>query len=141
MNTPIKIIIPVHSFVDLITNSSSEIFSSATDGTVTAAKDLINKVLAAGKSEKTCSDLFKVKLLYHARCYVDGEMTDREFESKSDFDCFKSSYDEEGNHTDYDVFWNDLVIEAKDSNNADAKAAAKVLNGFIETHEIWEQST
>ena len=52
--------IPVHSFVDLITNSSSEIYVYADEGTVTAVKELINNLLKGVGSDKTSDDLFTV---------------------------------------------------------------------------------
>lgn len=54
-----KITVIIHSFVDLITNSSSEIFISATDKTLKAVKDIINN-LTDGK----CDELFDVALVY-----------------------------------------------------------------------------
>lgn len=59
-----NIYIPIHSFVDLITNSSSEIFVSDTENTVTALKEAIDSLLKLIKSDKTCNDLFDVKLAY-----------------------------------------------------------------------------
>lgn len=57
-----KQIIPVHSFVDLITNSSSEIFVSADQDTVNAVKKLVNTLLTAGGGKLTADDLFTFKL-------------------------------------------------------------------------------
>ena len=54
--------IPLHSFVDLITNSSSEIFVSATDSTVTAIKKLVDSLLLAGGSKFTVDELFEITL-------------------------------------------------------------------------------
>ena len=55
-----SLIIPVHSFVDVITNSSSEIFTSANEGTVKAVKELINNLLIGVGSNKTADDLFDI---------------------------------------------------------------------------------
>ncbi len=52
--------IPIHSFVDVITNSSSEIFVSADDSTAKAVKELINHLLKGVGSPKTSDDLFDV---------------------------------------------------------------------------------
>ena len=57
------ITIPIHSFVDLITNSSSEIFVSADANTVKAVKKLIDNILKASGSDKTADDLFEISLL------------------------------------------------------------------------------
>ena len=57
--------IPLHSFVDLITNSSSEIFISATDSTVTAIKKLVDSLLLAGGSKFTADELFEITIEDH----------------------------------------------------------------------------
>lgn len=140
MNKLIKFVIPVHSFVDLITNSSSEIFVSAGDSTVASAKEIVNKILAAGGSLATCDDLFNISLLYHVRYYDDdaSDTVEKEFNSEAEANAFKDA-NEDKFGGDYDAMWNDLVIEAKDSTNEDAKTAAKALDGFFGTYEKWEQ--
>lgn len=57
-----SLIIPVHSFIDLITNSSSETYISASSSTVTAFKEIIDGILKGSGSEKTCDDLFNLTL-------------------------------------------------------------------------------
>jgi len=54
--------IPLHSFVDLITNSSSEIFVQAHDKTIVAVKEVINNLLKGVGSDKTADDLFTIEL-------------------------------------------------------------------------------
>lgn len=56
------LIIPIHSFVDLITNSSSETFVAADRQTVSVLEGIIDAVLAAGGSDKKCHDLFRIGL-------------------------------------------------------------------------------
>lgn len=58
-----SILIPIHSFVDLITNSSSEVFVQATEKTVETVKDIINEVLKLQNSSKTADDLFSFTLV------------------------------------------------------------------------------
>ena len=53
-----SLFIPIHSFVDVITNSSSEIFVSADEGTVEAVKESINNLLKGTGSNKTADELF-----------------------------------------------------------------------------------
>jgi hypothetical protein len=48
----------VHSIIDVITNSSTEIFSGAKSQATEVAKELINKILSEGGSDKTADDLF-----------------------------------------------------------------------------------
>ena len=53
---------PVHSFAGLISNSSTEVYSAATDQTVRAVKKTINAILKVAKSSKTADDLFKITI-------------------------------------------------------------------------------
>ena len=57
-----KFILPVHSIVDLITNSSSEVYVVSDRSTIDAVRKLVNAVLQAGGSTKTCDDLVKLSL-------------------------------------------------------------------------------
>lgn len=57
----------IHSFVSLITNSSSEVFVAADRQTIAGVTDIINAILRAGGSEKRCEDLFNITL-----CVKDG---------------------------------------------------------------------
>lgn len=53
-----QLVINIHSFVDLITNSSSEIYVYASNGTIKSVKELINNLLKGVGSDKTADDLF-----------------------------------------------------------------------------------
>jgi hypothetical protein len=57
-----KYIIKIHSFVDLITNSSTEIYIAADESTITTIKELINNILKLGGSKLTCDELFEFSL-------------------------------------------------------------------------------
>ena len=54
--------IPVHSFVDLITNSSSEVFVCADRKTIEVFERAIDEVLRASGSNLKCSDAFEIYL-------------------------------------------------------------------------------
>jgi len=56
-------IIRVHSFVDLITNSSTEIFVSANDKSAETVQAVIDNILALGGSVTKAKDLFTVELV------------------------------------------------------------------------------
>ena len=58
-----KIRLPIHSFVDVITNSSTVIYVQCHDKTIELAKELINEILEAGDVNKTADDLFEFKLV------------------------------------------------------------------------------
>ncbi len=55
--------IPIHSFVDLITNSSTEIYIQADESTISGIKDIVNGILLAAKSELKADDLFSFDLI------------------------------------------------------------------------------
>ena len=57
------ITIPVHSIVDVITNSSTVIYTYCTTNTITFIKEVIDSVLRAGGSDKTADDLYEFELV------------------------------------------------------------------------------
>ena len=57
-----KLIIPIQSFIDVVTNSSTEIFVEATSHTKDHIIDMVNEILKADGSDKTCDDLFDIQL-------------------------------------------------------------------------------
>lgn len=58
-----KILLHIHSFSDLITNSSSEIFINSNKKTIEVVKTLINYFLEKGGSSKKADDLFVFKIV------------------------------------------------------------------------------
>ena len=77
MNMKTTLLIPVHSFMDVITNSSSETFVAANDKTVVAAKAIIDLFLEqSGMSEKS-DDVFTVEAVYVSRWADDIPLEDR----------------------------------------------------------------
>lgn len=109
--------LPLHSFVDLITNSSTEIYVSAHDKTISAAKAMVNKVLAAAGSDKIADDLFDFKLTVSS---VDEETwEDVEYDAKSPEGKKVLKEDEQPQLN--------LVVTAK-VDSPDAKEAAKALS-------------
>lgn len=63
----------VHSFIDIITNSSTEIYVSATDNTVNAVYSLLESVLQANRSPYRVHEVFNVYLI-EDECYSDEIM-------------------------------------------------------------------
>ena len=53
----------IQSYVDLITNSSTSVFTWATSPE--AVKEIINAVLKSAGSDLTCDDLFTIKVEYN----------------------------------------------------------------------------
>lgn len=65
-----QLIIPFHSFVDLITNSSTEIYILASESTIKFIKQLVDNILTEGGSTKTFDDMFTAELSeVRERCY------------------------------------------------------------------------
>jgi len=54
--------IPYHSFIDVITNSSTEIYVSADKQSIEMAKEFIDGLLKIAGSDKTFDDLFEAKV-------------------------------------------------------------------------------
>lgn len=59
--------IKVHSVVQIITNSSTVIYTQADEGTIISLKEMVNALLKIGGSELTADDLFTFEL------YSDGD--------------------------------------------------------------------
>lgn len=65
-----EIRIPMHSIIDVITNSSTEIFTSASSNGVSYAKEMVEKILQAAGSDKTVDELFDIKFTKYVD-YID----------------------------------------------------------------------
>lgn len=78
-NTMVKI--PVHSLIDLITNSSTEIFVHS-ENSLEACKDLVNEFLKSLNSELTCDDMFNLSVepenIESYKEYIEYEFEDDE---------------------------------------------------------------
>ena len=60
----------LHSITDLITNSSTVIYTYS-DYSVEPLKEMVNEFLKISNIDKTCDDLFKLKILYNEDTYRD----------------------------------------------------------------------
>jgi hypothetical protein len=67
---PEKIVIKIHSFASLITNSSTSIFVAADESTIDSVKEILNNILKIGDSKLTADDLFEFSL-EKEDCYHD----------------------------------------------------------------------
>jgi hypothetical protein len=54
-------VLSIHSFVDVITNSSTEMYIDYS-GSIEPCKKMINEMFKACGSDKTCDDVFDIKL-------------------------------------------------------------------------------
>lgn len=109
-----KYTIAVHSFVDLITNSSTELYIQATEKTVESVKALIDHILKLGDSKLTCDDLFTVELDKVGFEDHYGETYEEYIESS-------------GGETTRNVA---LLVKCRDQNNPLGKTTAKVLSNL-----------
>ncbi len=58
-----EIRIPVHSIIDVITNSSTEIYTYAKDSAKEFAYEALNEILKIAGSDKKAEDLFDVSIV------------------------------------------------------------------------------
>lgn len=141
MNT---LIIPIHSFVDLITNSSSEIFVAADKKTVKAIKTLVENLISAAGGTAKADDLFTFDLGY--KCYTpeydEVYLTKDEIKAKkAELKSTVKSVDEgewEFGTTSGEEEYKDVAVRVtvKDDTNISAKAAAEVLSNLTSLFQI-----
>ena len=119
-------IIKIQSFIDIITNSSTEVFSIPTYKTIEIIKDIINHFLK--NSDKTCDDLFDIKLnsWYYQELLKDE--VELEFNNVEEFiqDWYETGEGEPGIY---------LEILPKDKNNPELE---KIANLFIDLYKSYE---
>ena len=68
------IILNIHSFVDLITNSSSETYATANDKTVETVKNILKLFLENANVATSVDKLFDVKLVHTEYDYGDNKI-------------------------------------------------------------------
>ena len=107
--------LPVHSLIDLITNSSTEIFVNS-KGSIEPAKELLTELLKLNGSDKTCDEVFTVSLVGDFDRIVD--ILNHEWDE----------YDEE---TPQKYGWNHKL---------DWSAREKIAREYVEKVEIGEES-
>src|ERR1019366_2959664 len=98
-----QITLKVHSFIDIITNSSTEIYIQASEKTMQSIKSLVNSILSIGDSKLTCDEIFTMEL-----------------ESDKDDD----------DDDDYDSYYDVKVIVKSLLPSEDSKTAARILGNL-----------
>jgi len=114
-----QIIIPIHSFIDVITNSSTSVYVGCHDNSIKFANELVDDLLKAASSDKLADDVF-------------------EFKIQADFDseCDKIY----GNLEEY---YSEEELEGKDYTVKNALAKEifnKMISGEIEQLSNWGQN-
>lgn len=79
----------IHSFVDLITNSSSEVFIAASKSTVDTVKEIVNTLLKQSNSSATCDDLFDIDFVIPKGAYIVNPDYDEDDEDSEEEICLK----------------------------------------------------
>jgi hypothetical protein len=106
-----SITIPVHSFVDVITNSSSEVFVTCNGKTIEVVKSIIKLFLENANIASPVDDLFVVELVF-----------DNRDEDDEDYVCT----DPDGGG--YEDGPTSLRVRLKDPNNPNFGELVKLLN-------------
>lgn len=88
-------VIYFQSINDIITNSSSEVYTLYNRATIDSIKNLVNTILSASGSTLTFDDLFTAKLLIDSYAEEDYEDSNHEWEGESvSFEEFVEKHDE-----------------------------------------------
>ena len=155
MNT---LIIPIHSFVDVITNSSSEIFVSADKSTVTAIKKLVDNIISAAAFGKDATnaelpaadDIFKFELVtlctdsdYDDVYLTTEEIKQKKAEVKAILNDTTGKYTkndkasaEDWDFGDSECSCSAVRVTVKDNSNKNAVAVANVLSDLSSLFSI-----
>jgi len=124
-----QITIPIHSFVDLITNSSTEIYVNATEGTLTSIKALVNNILKLSGGLHMADDLFTFELRpchrWGSEIYTQEEIDEERAER------------EESDMTDLEASqYHAVVVKAKDVTDETAQLVASTLSNLTNLFDI-----
>ncbi len=111
-----SVTIPVHSFIDVITNSSSETFVTAGDKTVETFKSLLKLFLESAGQPHEVDEVFDVQLVYK-----DWDDAGHEIEKVGTSD-YRPSY---------------VRVTVKDSHKENYGALVKVMNQL--NTSFWSQ--
>lgn len=127
--------IPIHSFVDLITNSSSEVFVTATEKTVGTIKSLVDNILAAAGSPLKSDDLFKFQTIVEGTDEDTWDEVEFDLASKEGEKYWKKHKDDE--NSPRLSIWVTVKggVEGKES----AELAAKTLSALDNLFDISER--
>ena len=114
-----QILIPIHSFIDVITNSSTSVYVGCHDNSIKFAKELINDLLQAAGSEAT----------------ADGVFT---FSIQADFDTERDKI-----YSDLSEYYSEEELEGTDytaKNNLAKAIFDKMISGEIEKSSNWGEN-
>jgi len=102
-----EIRIPFHSYIDVITNSSTEIFASVSNNAKDIMTEILTSVLKAAGSNKTVDEIFDIEFIYNEE--------ETAWCPCCEYDITKTEEDELGNcgrcHGNYEIPIKDLTEE------------------------------
>lgn len=128
-----SIILPIHSFVDLITNSSSEVFMTATEKTVKTVKSLVDNILQAGGSTLKADDLFEFATIAEGYDDESGNEVSLDISTKKGREFWEKNMNDE-----YAPKLS-VKVTVKNKENKDAVLAAKVLSSLDSLFSVEER--
>lgn len=126
--------IPIHSTVDIVTNSSSEIFTNAKDGSDKELKKIINAIIASCGGTGTADDLFEIKTVIIYEDYYNPK-NDKYERVEYDIDSKEGKKMRNG-----EGFYNVCIkVTPKDKDNKYAVEAANLLSKLEDLFESEER--
>jgi hypothetical protein len=99
--------IKLHSFTDLITNSSTVIYTYS-DGCIEPLENMINEILTTFNIEEKCNDMFHITVLCNKFSYLESEEDEDEDEEDEEVSSNNKSSlckDKES----FDKLWEDII--------------------------------
>lgn len=158
-----KVVIRIQSLIDLITNSSTEVYTKLTSSAIIYVKEIIDSLLSLGNSGKTCDDLFEVsqdlrEVVDRYKEYLyedlrelygdDTELMQAFWDMITEQDCkeFEEKYSIEGleSFQEYlDTTFNgnchdSILIMAKDPENDEVAKSLSLINSLFHGEECWD---
>lgn len=118
--------INVHSIVDVITNSSSEIFVSTHDRSIDNLKEMTNTILKTSGSDKTFDDLFTARIeIIDKKWYINDFHEDFAEEIGMDAEEVKTKLENDELQSEFKEFLDDrecwtnqsIIVTSKDDKN------------------------
>lgn len=106
----------IQSYVDLITNSSTSVFTWADN--IEGVKEIINAVLKASGSNLTCDDLFEITISYNVDLsdtdgyYIEAAKAVLENNEDKELSKLVNSYDEVISQSRVDWYKESIIYEA-----------------------------
>lgn len=136
--------IPIHSMIDLITNSSTEIFVHSEDS-LKPCKELINEILRLTRCGKFCDEIFDVKIDYDRNSMYFDEFEYYAEENDIPFDVAEEEFNAFIEGTGPKPDWIEdyhlqtfLVITPKEEKY---EKLAELIKAFLYSPEWYEHST